>query len=40
MEQGYTGLLMMLVATQDIAADEEVTIDYGSGKNFHMCCLL
>ena len=38
MEQSHTGLLMMLVATRDIAKDEEVLIDYGSGELFLKIC--
>jgi hypothetical protein len=36
-EQKQTGLLMLLVATRDIAEDEEVTIDYGHGRST-LCC--
>ena len=32
MGQKSTGLLMLVVATRDIAKDEEVLIDYGSDK--------
>jgi hypothetical protein len=32
MGQKSTGLLMLVVATREIAKDEEVLIDYGSGE--------